>query len=89
MIKAGSFDGSFILTDAPQREYIVRTPSNYPYCHFCRNRVEIVTVLDRGDAGNPFHICATCLEAATHGLGTVKDEITRIQRKEEKVANNK
>lgn len=88
MIKVGNFDGSFILTDKPEREYIVRTLANYPYCHFCRNRVEIVTVLDRGDGGNPFHICETCLEAATHGLGVIKNEIERIQREQKKVAAN-
>jgi hypothetical protein len=52
-------------------EYFKKVPSSSPFCHFCRQRVDVVTVLERTNSGNPLHICKVCLTKRLDGFDAI------------------
>jgi len=54
--------------------YFVRVPSNTPYCHFCRKRVDVVAEVVPSNPGNPRHACENCLRTLLSGFETIKNE---------------
>jgi len=63
--------GGFVLVNGGLK-YCVAVPSNRPYCHFCRQRVAQVLVLERSQ-GNPLNICESCLSARLNGFESIPE----------------
>lgn len=53
--------------------YQTKVPSNRPYCHFCRQQVDAIVVLDRSGSGNPLHSCKRCLVTRLNGFDSVEE----------------
>lgn len=49
-------------------EYLVPSPGNRPFCHFCRQRVAAVVRLTNGCPGNPIYTCQACLATRLEGF---------------------
>ena len=71
-VTGASSDG-YVMVDGALY-YFIRARSNTPYCHFCRQRVDVVADLSRGATGNPRHACKSCLRKLLDGLEVVENE---------------
>ncbi len=70
-IETGTSPGHVIIDK--KLEFFKEVPSNKPYCHFCRQRVDAVTILERSDAGNPLHICKDCTFERLAGFDAIEN----------------
>ena len=76
-VTGASGDGN-VQVDS-KHNYYVRVPSNTPYCHLCRKRVDVVAEVVPGNPGNPRHACKSCLQALLGGFEAVENEQTRTR----------
>jgi len=68
----GTCPGNLVVDN--KIEFFKQVPSNKPFCHLCRQRVEIVTVLDRTGSTNPLHSCKDCLEERLAAFNVIENQ---------------
>ncbi len=70
-IEPGTCPGHIIIDG--KLEFFKKVPSNKPFCHFCRRRVEMVAILDRSGTSNPTHICKECTIERLAGFDIIEN----------------
>ena len=70
-VESGYAPGS-LLVDG-KLKFFKKVPGNRPFCHFCRQQVPVVVVLERTSSSNPLHICRTCLFERLAGFDIIEN----------------
>lgn len=70
-IESGSVPGRLVIDG--KLEFFKKVPSNKPFCHFCRQRVDLVVVFDRNGTGNPLHSCKQCVVERLAGFDIIEN----------------
>lgn len=70
-IKSGTSPGHIVVDE--KVEFFKKVPSNKPFCHLCRQQVDIVSVIDRAGTSNPLHICKNCVIERLAGFDIIEN----------------